>query len=113
VLLIGTFPGASYFLHHGPETKAWFTSLLDWAGVRQQVRVSDAEIKARLHTGPGGNWLWVVNPTRASRKASVTLRDGKFTRGKDVWGSATPEFKDQTVTVALEDRNVAVIKLDR
>ena len=66
-LLIGTFPGAAYFLHHSPDTKAFFAALLDWAGVKQQVKVSVPDVKARLHTGAGGNYLWVVNPTRQPR----------------------------------------------
>src|SRR5687768_4736329 len=59
-LLIGSFPGAAYFLHHSPETKAFFASLLDWAGLAQQVKVSPPDVKARLHTGSGGSYLWVL-----------------------------------------------------
>ena len=32
-LLIGTFPGGGYYLHHTPAAKAFFAGLLDWAKV--------------------------------------------------------------------------------
>src|SRR5262249_17823970 len=61
-LLIGSFPGAGYYRHRSAESKAFFASLLERAGVEQRVRSTDPEVKARLHTGPGGAYVWVVNP---------------------------------------------------
>ncbi|HET8550122.1 MAG TPA: beta-galactosidase [Bryobacteraceae bacterium] len=113
VLLIGTFPGAAYFLHHAPEIRAWFTSLLAWAGIQQEVRVSDADVKARLHTGAGGTWLWVVNPTRAPRTVNVSLHQRAFSSAKDAWGGSTPKLNGQTITLAVEERNAAVLQLGR
>jgi beta-galactosidase len=115
-LLIGTFPGASYFLHHDEETKAFFASLLDWAGLSQQVRVNSNEVKARLHRGAGGDYLWVVNPGRQLKTVSIMIdkRVGSFTRGKDVWKSETSiSFSGEVIKVTVEDRSSAVIRLDR
>ncbi len=116
VLLIGTFPGAAYFLHHAPETKAFFAGLLEWAGLRQLVHVSDSQIKARLHSGGGGTYLWVVNPTRLARSVNVKLDDrfGSFSRVRDLWQrSQTPKVNGHTVELTVEDRNVAVLKLEQ
>lgn len=66
-LLIGTFPGAGYFLHHGLSTKDVFAALLAMAGVTQAVKLDDAQVQARLHRGEGGTYLWVTNPSREER----------------------------------------------
>jgi beta-galactosidase len=113
-LLIGTFPGAGYFLNHSPGTKALFAGLLDWAGIKQMVRSSDPQVKARLHTAAGGTYLWVVNPTRTPRQAVITLSDqyGPFGKAKDLWQQKTPAASGRTIQAPLEDRNVAVIRLE-
>lgn len=116
-LLIGSFPGAAYFLHHSPATRAFFASLLSWAGVKQQVSVSAPDVKARLHNGAGGSYLWVINPNREQRKVTVTLDQatGKFSKGIDVSPRGAASIKVDGVTVALtiEDRNAAIVRLER
>ena len=73
-LLIGTFPGGAYFRNRAPATREFFAGLLAWAGVPQQAKSSDPEVKARLHQGAGGTYLWVVNPTRTARTVKISLR---------------------------------------
>jgi beta-galactosidase len=116
VLLIGSFPGAGYFLHHAPETKAFFAGLLEWAGIRQMAQVSRPDVKARLHAGSGGTYLWVVNATRSAQAVTVKLDGslGTFSKARDLWQeSGMAKATGQTVEVMVEDRNVAVIRLDR
>jgi beta-galactosidase len=111
-LLIGTFPGGGYFRGHAPATREFFAGLLDWAGARQQVRSSDPEIKARLHTGPGGAYLWVVNPTRTSKTVKITL-PSTFQKATELWQeSNTPSVTGDTVTTSVGDRDAAVIRLE-
>jgi beta-galactosidase len=112
-LLIGTFPGGAYARSHEPATRDFFASLLPWAGVHQQVESSEREIKARLHRGDGGTYLWVVNPTRTARSVTVTLPEGSaFTSAEDVWQtSAVPTVAGTKITTTVEDRNAAVIRL--
>ena len=97
-LLIGTYPGAGYFRHHDAGTREFFLGLLEWAGIEQRVRSSDAAVKARLHEGAGGTYLWVINPTRERRTVDVSVagrtlkvtvdgRDGKVQR---LDGQTTP-----------------------
>lgn len=114
-LLVGTFPGAGYYLHHTPETRAFFAGLLGWAGVKQMVRVSDAQVKARLHAGAGGTYLWVVNPTRQARTVTLILEDrfGPFARVRDLWQQGgNAKVSGRVIEVSVEDRNVAVLRLD-
>ena len=62
--LVGTFPGAGYFRHHSAGSSEFFAGLLEWGNIDQRIQSSDPEIKVRLHDGPGGKYLWVINPTR-------------------------------------------------
>jgi beta-galactosidase len=111
-LLIGTFPGGGYFRSHFPETRDFFAGLLTWAGVRQQIQSSDPQIKARLHKGPGGTYVWVVNPTRTRRQVKISLPSG-FQRATDLWQESNqPTVIGNTVAVSVEDRNAAVIRLE-
>ncbi len=110
-LLIGSFPGAGYFKHHSTETRKFFAGLLEWAGVTQQVTSSEAGVQARLHTGAGGTWLWVVNPAREAKTVSVGLQRD-FTKATDIWQGRAQNIERRRVTVAVEDRNVAVIRLE-
>jgi beta-galactosidase len=111
-LLIGTFPGGAYFRSHAPATREFFADLLAWAGVQRQVQSSDPEVKARLHKGPGGTYLWVVNPTRTARAVEISL-PAAFQRAVDLWReSSHPTVSGNTVDVTVEDRNAAVIRLE-
>jgi len=116
-LLIGTFPGAGYYRHHAPETQAFFAGLLDWGGVTQHIRSSDPEIKARLHEGPGGAFLWVMNPTRQVREVTLELsrgaaRDEAKRLVKDLWGGKPATLHGNTIQITVDDRDAAVIPIE-
>jgi beta-galactosidase len=111
-LLIGSYPGAAYFRKARPSDREFFAGLLEWAGVTQQVRSSDAEVKARLHKGAGGTYLWVVNPTRTARTVKISL-PAAFQRAVELWQqSSPPTLAGNAVTVTVSDRNAAVIRLE-
>jgi len=112
-LLIGTFPGAGYYCHHSPETRKFFADLLEWGSVDQRLRSSDPDVKVRLHEGPSGKYLWVLNPARQSRKVTVqlTARDTELRTGKDVWQGRPVTVEGNTVKVTVGDRDAAVIHL--
>jgi beta-galactosidase len=112
-LLLGTFPGAGYALHHSAETRKFFAGLLEWGNISQRVISSDPEVKARLHEGVEGKYLWVINPTRTSRVVTIQLtsRDKVLNVRKDLWGGKSATLNGEAVTVALEERDVTVIPL--
>jgi len=116
-LLLGTFPGGSYFLNHEEGTRTFFASLLEWAGQKQLTKVSDPTIQARLHSGPGGNYLWVINPGRSPKTITVTLdssRAGSFSTARELWQKDTPPVKiaGNQLQLTVQDRNAAVIKFE-
>ena len=112
-LLIGTFPGAGYFLHHAQATRDLFSGFLNMAGIKPAVTVSDNEVKARLHSGAGGAYLWVTNPTRQSRPVTIEISEekGTYTNGKDLWGSQNVSFDGRKLSLTVPERDAAVVAL--
>ena len=111
-LLIGTFPGGGYYLHHSAPAGAFFAGLLKLADVEPRLRTDNPAIQARLHSGTGGNYLWVVNPSRAESKATVSLTAGPdFRSAEDVWGSRPVAAQDRGITVTVPARDAAVVRL--
>src|SRR3984957_19405883 len=112
-LLIGSFPGAGYFLHHAAPTKDLFASFLEFAGVVPQVKIDDKSVQARLHQGAGGTHLWVTNPSREPRQVKIELASvaGNFKSGEDLGGNQSVALEGQQVTVSVGGRDAAVIAL--
>jgi len=112
-LLIGTFPGAGYFLHHGSATRELFSSFLEMPGIAPAVSISDLSVQARLHHGAGGAYLWVTNPTRESRTVTVkiALSKGNYSAGEDIWGNQKVALDSRGITVSVPERDAAVIAL--
>jgi beta-galactosidase len=111
-LLVGTFPGGSYYRTHTAGTREFFAGLLPWAGIRQQVQSSDSAVKARLHKGGGGTYVWVINPTRTAKDVKISL-PSPFQRAVELWQeSGRPVMSGNTLAVSVGDRNAAVIRLE-
>jgi beta-galactosidase len=112
-LLVGTFPGAGYFRHPSSESKKFFAQLLEWANVVPRVQTSDPDLVARLHEGPGGKCLWVINPTRTARNVTVQLanRDAGLRTGKDVWQGRQVTVSGTTIRANVGARDAVVIQL--
>jgi beta-galactosidase len=112
-LLIGTFPGAGYALHHDPGTKALFASFLEIPGIAPQLKVDDNSVQARLHQGAGGTYLWIINPTRSDRAAKVSLGPGmgNFTAVEDLWGKRAVSLRGQEVSANVPARDAVLAAL--
>jgi beta-galactosidase len=110
-LLIGTFPGGSYYRNHSPATREFFAGLLAWAGVQPRLQSSDPQVKVRLHEGAGGTYVWAVNPTRMPRTVKISL-PSTFHRAEELWQESNqPAVTGNTLTTTVEDRSAAVIRL--
>jgi beta-galactosidase len=112
-LLIGTFPGAGYYLHHSPESKAFFADLLKLANVAPRLQNVNTAVQSRLHEGPGGTYLWITNPTRADAITTVSIGDSgpQFQNATDLWANHRLSVNGQRITVTLPPRDGAVIAL--
>jgi len=110
--LIGTMIGAGYHSHPKDRDTKFFADLLDFAGKQQYVKCSDSRVKARLHDGAGGTYLWVANPDRNPIPVELRLGDmwEPFSSCYSLWGSKT-EVNGNIITMTAEARNVTVIEL--
>ena len=113
--LVGTFPSVGYHRHHDQGTGSYFARLLDWAGRRQRVRVTDPRLTARLHDGDGGRYLWLLNPSREPVRATVTLapaeKDHSDVRVR--WGAAAAAsvVDGHSLDVRIPARDGVVVEL--
>jgi beta-galactosidase len=110
-LLMGSFPGAGYYLHHGAATRELFAGFLKMAGVAPQIAIDDATVQARLHRGEGGTHIWVTNPTRADKQVTVTLAAGEFSSAEDVWGGTAIAQSGRKLTMSVPARDAVVAML--
>jgi beta-galactosidase len=110
-LLMGSFPGAGYYQHHGAATKELFAGFLKMAGLSPQISIDDPAVQARLHQGAGGTHVWVTNPTRAGKKVTVTLGNGDFKSAEDKWGGVAIALKGREMTMSVPGRDAVVVAL--
>src|SRR6185437_5799984 len=112
-LLIGTFPGAGYYLHHSPESKAFFVELLKFANVTPRLENANTAVQCRLHEGPGGNYLWITNPTRSEATTTVSIgaTGPQFQSATDLWENHRVAINGRSITITLPGRDGAVIAL--
>lgn len=112
-LLIGTFPGAGYYLHHGDATRKLFDKFLQIAGIAQRVSVDNRAVQARLHTSAGSRILWLTNPAHEPKKVTVTLpdSDAPITSAEDLWAGTPILASGRTLTVTVPPRDAVVARL--
>jgi len=108
-LLIGTHPGVAYFKDSNADNLAWFADALAWTGRTQHVRLSNPALQARLHEGPNGKVLWVMNATRDKQKAAVALAVGTPSFGPTYWANEGASASGDTITVP--PRDVLIVRL--
>jgi beta-galactosidase len=112
-LLMGSFPGAGYYLHHGAATRELFASFLKMAELTQRVAIDDPTVQARLHKGPGGTHIWVTNPTRTDRQVTIALLEGAILLSpRDVWGDAHITRAGSKFTMNVPARDAVVMKVE-
>ena len=111
--LIGTFPGATYIQSLDHEPELFIRDALRYAGVGPGIEPLDTTIKARLHKGPAGDFLWVVNTEYDSVASEITLlpKLGSYSKAEDlVTGEAHP-IKQGALKVALGPLKGTVLRI--
>ena len=109
-LLVGTNPSVGYYREVGEENRRFFADVFAWSGAQAHVRLTDASLFARIHDGPDGTFLWLVNPTNTDRTTRYTLGGGCELMQADgcSWpiGAATPGTH-----VSVPAKNVVILRL--
>jgi len=111
--LLGTMCGAGYDAHPKCRSPELFGQALVYGGAEQHVTCSDPRVKARLHDGPGGTYLWVANPTWQPIPVRLSLGAawGPYGSARTLWG-AQADAAGHTVTLTAGARDVAVMALE-
>ncbi|MDB5585683.1 MAG: bgaB [Devosia sp.] len=107
-LLVGTNPGIAYFKQSNAENLAFFADALAWTGRTQQLKLSNSTLQGRLHDGPDGRVLWLLNPTREAQQTTIVLDSGQATFGKTYWGNPDASTADG---VTIPPRDAIVVQL--
>ncbi|WP_172123660.1 MULTISPECIES: beta-galactosidase [unclassified Devosia] len=110
-LLVGTHPGIAYFRTSNAENLAYFADVLAWTGNKPRVTLSNPQLHARLHEGPEGAVLWVINPTREAQKAEVMVDQQIASLGEPYWSSYNAADGAGTITVPARD--VLIVRLNK
>jgi beta-galactosidase len=108
-LLVGTHPGISYFKQSGANNLRYFAEVFAWTGKTQQVRISNPALQARLHEGPAGKVLWVLNSTRETQHATLSLDTGPASFGSTYWAGSGALCSGDSLTVP--PRDVMVVRM--
>lgn len=106
-LLVGTHPGVGYFTHSEASGRRYFATVLQWAGIRQRLVLSDNRVQARLHEDDGRQVVWLLNPTRQPLAVTVTVDGKPFEPGKIYWGAEASPRAGNQLRLAPRDGLVA------
>ena len=106
-LLVGTHPGVAYFKTSNAENLRYFADVFAWTGRTRNVTCDNPHIIARLHLGPEGGALWVVNSRREPQRARISLGGDHATLriSGAYWGESDGE------SIVVPPRDVLVLKL--
>jgi beta-galactosidase len=110
--LIGTMCGAGYAGHPQDRSPLFWADVLHFAEQVQHITCSDPDVKARIHDGVGGTFLWVANPSHQPRFVQLQFSDrwGPFSSGHTMWG-AEAVVVGRRVTLTIGARDVAILEL--
>jgi hypothetical protein len=70
-------------------------------------------MQARLHSGPGGNYLWLTNPTRTVQTTTVTISEAgpQFQSASELWGKEQPSVDGRRIKLTIGGRDGAILAL--
>ena len=106
-LLVGTHPGVAYFRTSSRENLDYFRKVFDWTQRDRNLTVDNAAVLARLHRGPKGGAVYLLNPTRTEQKVRLAL--GSAHRALNVdgayWG------KTDGADLVVPPRDVVIVRL--
>ena len=111
-LLVGTMLGWGMRHHENSGMAGFFRKVLDFAGRQQTAKVSDTRLRVRLHSGEGGDYLWIANCRKdAPLSAVIELPGRKITHAKAQRGEAG-SVQNGNLHITVPPRDVFVVKVN-
>jgi beta-galactosidase len=108
-LLVGTHPGVAYFKTSNADNLRYFADVFAWTGKTQHVRLSNRLLQGRLHEGPAGKVLWLLNPTREPQQTTISIEGGEPSVGAAYW--LAPEASCSGTNATVPPRDLIVVGL--
>lgn len=111
-LLVGSMIGWGTRAHENSDRVGFFRKVLDFAGKKQGIKVSDARVRVRLHSGEGGDYLWVANAYKdADIPVIIELSDHEIISAHAQRGEAGG-IADGKLHITVPARDVYIIKIE-
>jgi beta-galactosidase len=110
-LLIGTMPGRGYTVHGGDRCGRFFRELFALSGRTQLVKRTDPRVRARVHDGEGGTYLWIANPERQDIPLRVTVNGTWEFSTTETLRGADAAVEGRTLALTAPARDVTVLRL--
>ncbi len=111
--IIGSMLGYGYYKNPDEQTRRWFASLLACAGKQPMLRAdTNSGIVARLWRNGCETFLWVLNMTEHKQTAEIVVNSELLKVGCcEVFRGQPGSFTGNTVTVEVENRDAAVVRI--
>lgn len=110
-LLMGSMPGRGYTVHHGERCGRFYEKLMAFCGLTPRFKVSDNRIRVRLHSGDGGDYLWIANPLKGRQVPVVIESSLGEIRVIESLRGPTGEVREGKLTLTVPVRDVVVLKV--
>lgn len=111
-LLIGTMIGGGYYTHDGSSGSELYKKLMEFAGKPQMIKVSDNRIRVRIHSGDGGDYLWIANAKKCCDIPVIIELEGKKIKSVSSKRGNVGEVKKGSIHITVPSRDVAVLKIE-
>ena len=110
--LVGTFPGYGYGRKTSAESGVFFRDLISWGGKQPHVRCKDDRLICRIHQSDNHRFLWVVNSTRKTLSAQLTLSDEhpQIRSTRSLLNGTVKQVSQRTLAITAPARDVVVVE---
>jgi beta-galactosidase len=111
-LLMGSMAGRGYSVHEGEGSSEFYKSLMTFAGKTQKIKVSDKRIRVRMHSGDGGDYLWIANAKKGVDIPAIIEAGSKEIKSVSPLKGTAGELKNGQLHISVPARDVIVLKVE-
>ncbi|MQY59941.1 MAG: hypothetical protein GH144_10150 [Clostridia bacterium] len=115
-LLIGTYPGLTYYRKNTAEAASFIRNVLNFAGITQHICTSNNEVKVRFFKNEKAHYIYLLNiGNKDKENIQIVLSNklGRFNKAKDmVKKGERYEVKEGIFYISLEREQGTVLKLE-
>ena len=98
--------------HESSDLTGFFRKVLDFAGKQQTAKVSNACLRVRMHSGEGGDYLWIANYRKDGPISAVVELPGREITGVEARKGEAGTVKNGKLHITVPARDVTVVKAE-